>query len=131
MIARRRLLKTLALGGAAAVVPGGAIASVLHSMSPGNPQGFRFQNLQSLLGAEFTIADTDGIARTARLVEVDPGPDSPGLEQFSIVLEGSKLPEGIFDIYHPGAGHAPIALMYSETPGAGLARRRAYFSRFV
>lgn len=84
-----------------------------------------------LVDSNMHLMDSVGTVTRARLVELDEGPKDPDLEQFSIVLEGDGLTEGLYKVYHPNTGTLRIGLLASGEPGSGAVRQRAYFSKFV
>lgn len=131
MLERRNFLTALTATMATAMLPAGIMAA-----TPGQPGNNGINNslrgqLAQLVGSNLRLVDAAGIAQSARLVAVDDGPDHPGLEQFSIVFEGSGLTDGLYKVYHPSTGTLRIGLMSSGEAGSTPGRQRAHFSNFV
>jgi len=123
MLGRRQFLGKLSAGMAMTLVPAGVItAAGLASLR---------DRFAGLVDDNLHLVDSAGVVKKARLVALDDGPACPGIEQFSIVLEGSDITEGLHEVYHPNAGGLQIALMETAEPGSGGARQRAYVSSFV
>lgn len=122
MMQRRAVLAALGSAVAASFAPVGVLASTRRS---------ECQLYSNVVGSLFQLMDSSGDVTTARLVAVDDGPTCPGLEQFSIALEGEHLTEGLFDIDHPVIGRSKIALFRCGPPRSDRNRYRAYFSRFT
>jgi hypothetical protein len=121
MLQRRAVLAALGGAMATAIVPANVLASAAATQR---------EQLSGLLGSDFRIIDSSGVVRTARLIAVDNGPRCRGLEQFSIVLEGDALTDGLYEVYHHDTGSLPVTLMASGEPGSGQTLKRAYFCAF-
>jgi hypothetical protein len=131
MLERRQVLKIIIAGTTTSLVPAGILAATLRETeSSGTGSSLRGQ-LETLVGSRFRLTGSDGVVRTARLIAVDDGPVCPGLEQFSILFEGTDLAEGLHEVYHWQTGSELISLVPSGEPGSGMTRQRAHFSRFV
>ena len=91
----------------------------------------RRNQFAELIGARLQLEDSEGNATVARLVTLDDGPRCPGLEQFSIVIEGDGLVDGIHEVHHRDIGRLHISLMDSETIAMGRTRKRAFFCMFT
>lgn len=122
MLERRAFLAALGSAVVVSAVPISVLASTNLSCR---------EQLSQMLGRNFRLKSPAGDIVTAQLVEVDDGPDCPGLEQFSIVFEGDDLDDSLYDTYHPEMDGLAISLMPSEVPGSGRIRKRAYFSVFA
>lgn len=123
MLGRRKFLGTLTAGMAASTLPAGVIiAAGLPTLR---------EQFADLVDSNFDLIDSTGTVRRARLIQLDDGPEEPGLEQFSIVFEGDGLSEGLHKAYHPRIGTMRIGLMASGERGPGPDKQRAYFSNFV
>ena len=120
MLKRRLFLSALAAGATSSILPTTAFSAAL---ADGRSMAEKFSDL---VGSEFRFRNSAGDRSRARLVAFDEGPDSPGLEQFSVVFEGEGLTEGLHDIHHLGTGKLNVFCM----PSAGGTRQRAYFSYF-
>jgi len=123
MLGRRQFLGTLSAGMATTLVPAGVLSAA----------GFASLRDQfaGLVDDKFHLVDSAGALKRARLVAMDDGPDCPGLEQFSIVFEGSGLTDGLYMVYHPSIGTLRIGLMSSGEAGSAPGRQRAHFSNFI
>lgn len=131
MLERRRVLQAFAAGAAFTLVPAGTL-TITHGQFDAPHPGYSLRNKFSLLlGTHFRMTDANGVTSTAELVEVDDGPDYPGLDQFSVVFEGDDLSEGLYESWHGDTGNIPISLMPSGMPGSKCNRQRAYFSLLV
>jgi hypothetical protein len=122
MLQRRAVLAALGSAMATAIAPVSVLA---------NPKQTRRDQFSELLGHSFRVADPAGEVMTARLVALDDGPRCRGLEQFSIVLEGDALTDGIYEVYHRDTGKLLVSLMPSGELGSTRRWKRAYFSYFV
>jgi len=122
MLQRRAVLAALGGAMAATIVPFGAHAG---------PNLTTHQQFSELLGARFRLTDAEGNSWAARLIAVDDGPRCPGLDQYSIVFEGSELSEGVYEVYHREAGKLKVGFTSSGSPEAGPLRLQACFSNFV
>ena len=91
----------------------------------------RRNQIAELIGARLQLEDSEGNATVARLATIDDGPHCPGLEQFSIVIEGDGLVDGIHEVHHRDIGTLRISLMPSETTAMGRTRKRAFFCTFT
>jgi hypothetical protein len=128
MLERRKFLTALSATMLTAAIPSGTLAATISQTR--QCCSLRKQFAQ-LVGSDFRLLNSAGVAQKARLVAVENGPDCPGLEQFSIVFEGSGLTDGLYKVYHPGTGTLQIGLMSSGEPGSEVDRQRAHFSNFV
>ena len=88
----------------------------------------RRNQFAELIGARLQLEDSEGNATVARLATLDDGPHCPGLEQFSIVIEGDGLVDGIHEVHNRDLGNMPISLLSSECDNASRTRKRAHFS---
>jgi hypothetical protein len=122
MLGRRAFLAALGSSVVVSAVPVNVLASTNLSCR---------EQLSQMLGRNFRLKSPAGDIVTAQLIEVDDGPDCPGLEQFSIVFDGDDLDDGLYNTYHPEMDGMTISLMPSEVPGSGHIRKRAYFSVFA
>ena len=125
MLERRNFLAALSAAVATSMLPAGTVAAM-----PGSHGSLRKQ-FESLVGNKLRLVDESGVEHQARVVTLDDGPCSPELEQFSIVLEGSGLTDGLYDVYHASTGKLRLGLMSSGGPGSPVVRQRAHFSNFV
>ena len=123
MLGRRRFLGTLTAGVAAAAIPAGVISAAGFSSLRG-----KYANL---VDSKLHLMDSGGRVTTARLVSLDDGPASPGIEQFSLLLESEELHDGNYDVYHPDTGTIRLTLIDTSDPDATMARQRVYFSNLV
>ena len=131
MLERRQVLKIIIAGTTTSLVPAGILAATLRKTeSSGTGNSLRDQ-LEALVGSSFRLTGPDGVVRKARLIAVDDGPDCPGLEQFSILFEGTDLAEGLHEVYHWQTGSELISLVSSGEPGSAVTRQRAHFSRLA
>ena len=133
MAKRRDFLMQLSAGAAVVLSPGAAISATLDMFTDlDGGAGAAAQppraELASLLGYDLDVFDASGVTRAMRLSAVDAGPECPGLDQFSIVLEGSELTEGLYGISHPRIGTHLVGLAPS---GQDSWRSRAHFARFA
>jgi hypothetical protein len=124
MLKRRLFLSALAAGATSSILPTTAFSAVLAD------NGLLAEKFSTLVGSEFHFRNTVGDKSCARLVAFDNGPDSPGLEQFSVVFEGDGLAEGLHDIHHLGTGKLTVFCMPSTSAALGNSRQRVYFSNF-
>lgn len=131
MLERRIFLTGLTATMATAMVPGGIVAATLGPPGKTSTSGSLRDQLAALVDRNFYLVDSGGLARSARLVAVDDGPQCPGLEQFSIVFEGSDLAEGLYETHSWHTGRLLISLLPSGKSRSGKNRQRAYFSNFV
>jgi hypothetical protein len=122
MLQRRAVLAAISSVLATAVVPINALASDRRT---------RRDRLAGLLGQTFRLADENGKVIQAQLVALDDGPRCSGLEQFSIVIEGDGLVDGIHEVHHRDIGRLHISLVHSETIAMGRTRKRAFFCTFT
>ncbi len=131
MLERRNFLTALSAAMATAMLPAGLIAATTGEAGrSGNSNSLR-EKFAPLVGNKLRLVDADGVARYARLVALDDGYRCPGLEQFSIVFEGSGLTDGLYKVYHPSTGTLRIGLMSSGEAESPVGRQRAHFSNFV
>ncbi len=128
MLERRKFLTALSASILSAAIPGGALAATLRRSGKG---GSLHKQFAQLVGNDFRLLNSAGVAQKARLVAIDEGPVCRGLEQFSIVFEGSDLAEGLYQIRSWRTGRILISLQASGEPGTATNRQRAYFSRFI
>ena len=124
MLKRRLFLSALAAGATSSILPTTVFSAVLSSDEPLS------EKFSALVGSEFHFTSAIGEKSRAQLVAFDNGPDSPGLEQFSVVFEGDGLAEGLHDIHHPGTGKLAVFCMPSTGGAFGNSRQRVYFSNF-
>ncbi len=122
MLKRRLFLSALAAGATSSMIP----TTVFSAVDDG-PLSEKFSDL---VGSEFHFRNAVGDKSRAKLVAFDQGPDSPGLEQFSVVFEGDGLAEGLHDIHHLGTGKLTVFCMPSTGGALGSCRQRVYFSNF-
>jgi hypothetical protein len=113
------------------MVPAGILAATTKRIDNSFTGNSLRDQIAPLIGSDFRLTDSNGIARKARLIAVEDGPCCAGLEQFSIVFEGADLTEGLHEVYHCQTGSSLISLMPSGEPGAGAIRQRAHFANFV
>jgi hypothetical protein len=84
------------------------------------------------LGARLQVFDGCGVRIQLRLSGIDPVPEQPSLEQFSILLEGEHLPEGLYGISHPSIGTQLLRLEPSAAESEkGITANRGYIGRLV
>lgn len=131
MLERRQVLKIFVAGATTSLIPAGIFAATPEETGSSGTSISLREQLEALVGGSFRLTGSDGVVRTARLIAVDDGPDCPGLEQFSILFEGTDLAEGLHEIYHWQTGRELISLVPSGESGPGMTRQRAHFSRFV
>jgi len=131
MLERRNFLTALTAAMATTLVPGGIVAATLTQREICAMQPSTQDLLARLIGNTFHLTDSNGEPTQARLVAVDEGPQCEGLEQFSIVFEGTDLCDGIYKVYHRDTGSVPISLMPSVARTPATVRKRAYFTLFV
>jgi len=124
MLKRRFFLSAIAAGATSTILPTTVFSAFLTDDGPLS------QKFSDLVGSEFCFTNTVGDISSARLIAFDKGPDSPGLEQFSVVFEGDGLAEGLHDIHHPGTGKLAVFCMPSTGGATGGSRQRVYFSNF-
>lgn len=127
MLGRRKFLGTLTAGVVTTLVTPGIIKAA--AITDGHAS-LRDQFVR-LVGSNFRLVDATGTTTIARLAALDDGPESPGLEQFSIVFEGADLTDGLYRVYHRRTGGLRISFMPSGEPGPDLNRQRAHFSSFT
>jgi len=112
----------------AAALPASALAALqVRTGKRGSLQ----KHFAQFVDTDFRLFDADGVGQKARLVAVDDGPQYPGLEQFSVVFEGSDLSEGLYQIRSWRTGRMYVGLQSSGEPGSAINRQRAVFSNFV
>ena len=122
MMQRRDFLATL--GGA-------TLASALPIPLLAAPrQPFRAQ-FTALIGRRVRLTCADGHVQTARVTALDEGPCCRGLEQFSVVLEGDDLADGIYELHDPQGRRMMITLFASGPEGRERTRARTYVSRLA
>ena len=131
MLERRKFLTALTVGMAATVMPAGIIAATLKQAGQSCTSASLQRRFAPHIGSAFRLADTTGHVTKAQLVSVDEGPHCRGLEQFSIVFEGTELCDGIYEVYHRDTGSLRISLMPSAGTTPTTVRKRAYLSLFV
>ena len=124
MLKRRLFLSALAAGATSSILPTTVFSAVLTNDDPLS------EKFSALVGSEFHFRNAIGDKSRAKLVAFDKGPDSPGLEQFSVVFEGDGLAEGLHDIHHLGTGKLTVFCMPSTGGALGCSRQRVYFSNF-
>jgi len=122
MLQRRAVLAAISSVLATAVVPINVMASDSRTSR---------ERLAGLLGKTFGLADENGKVIQAQLVALDDGPRCSGLEQFSIVIEGDGLVDGIHELHHRDVGRLRISLVDSETIAMGRTRKRSFFCTFA
>ena len=122
MLERRAFLAALGSAVVASAVPVNVLASANLSCR---------EQLSQMLGCNFRLKSPAGNIVTAQLVEVDDGPDCPGLEQFSIVFESDNLADGIYETYHGEMHGLTMGLMPSHAHASGRIRKRAIFSLLI
>lgn len=91
----------------------------------------RRNQFAELIGDRLQLKDSEGNVTVARIATLDDGPHCPGLEQFSIVIEGDGLVDGIYEMHHRDIGRLRISLMHSEAIAMGRTRKRAVFCTFT
>jgi hypothetical protein len=128
MLERRNFLTALSATMLAAAMPASAMAAV--SGQKGKSGSLRKQFAQ-LVGSNVRLLNSAGVTQKARLIAIDDGPACPGLEQFSIVFEGSDLGEGTYQIRNWRFGRMLVSMQNSGKPGAANTLQRAYFSNFI
>jgi hypothetical protein len=128
MLERRRFLTTLSATVLAAALPASSLAALqIRTGERGSLQ----KHFAQFVDTDFRLFDSEGIPHKARLVAIDEGPRCPGLEQFSVVFEGSDLSDGLYQIRSWRTGRICIGLQSSGEPGTAINRQRACFSNFV
>ena len=122
MLQRRAVLAALGSAMAASFAPINLLAGTKVT---------RRNQFAALIGDRLQLKDPDGSVTVARLATLDDGPRCPGLEQFSIVIEGDGLVDGIHEVHHRDIGRLRISLMQSEAIAMGRTRMRAFFCTFT
>ena len=130
MLERRKFLVAVGAGMATVAMPTGIVAATLKNSGRSCSSASLQQRLVPLIGSTFYLADSAGQLTKARLVALDEGPQCEGLEQFSVVFEGTDLSDGIYKVSHNESGSFDISLMPSDATAAAKIRKRAYFSLF-
>jgi len=130
MLERRTFLATLTAGMATTILPAGVIAGALNQANQSSASTSMQQRLAPHVGSAFRLKDATGQLTSAVLLSVDEGPRCQGLEQFSIVLEGTDLCDGMYEVCHRDTGILQISLMSSESPATTKVRKRAFFTLF-
>ncbi|TVT47395.1 MAG: twin-arginine translocation signal domain-containing protein [Denitromonas halophila] len=125
---RRDFLNTCALGAAALVAPTRLMAAGSTDAHPSrklSKAGF-----EALMNANFRCLSGRGEAQRLTLTEVRDGPQSPGLEQFGLLLRGTDdlaanpLTPALYRLYHPETG----AMLVHLTPSDSVAG--SYIAQF-
>lgn len=130
MLERRTFLTVLSAGLVTAATPGTLLAACQEFLAAG-PSVPRGDDFKQLVGARFKLFDAENLSTNATMVAFDDGPNCARLEQFSFVLDGAELEEGIYEISHPDTGKMSVNLMPSEHPSQTGQCHRVYVSRFV
>ena len=128
MLERRNFLTALSATILTAGLPAGIAAATQRQR--GRSGSLRAQ-FARLVGSNFRLLNSTGVAQQARLVAVDDGPRCPGLEQFSIVFEGSDLAEGLYQVRSWRTGKMLVSLQPSGEPGTARNRQRRNGGRFT
>jgi len=124
MLKRRFFLSAIAAGATGTLLPTTVFSALLTDDGPLS------NKFSDLVGSEFRFRNAVGDVSSARLIAFDKGPESPGLEQFSLVFEGDGLAEGLHEIHHVGTGKLTVFCMPSTGSALGSSRQRVYFSNF-
>ena len=122
MLQRRAVLAALGSAMAASFAPIKVLAGTKVT---------RRNQFAELIGDRLQLKDPEGNVTVARLATLDDGPQCRGLEQFSIVIEGDGLIDGIHKVHHRDIGRLRISLLHSETIAMGRTRKRAFFCTFT
>lgn len=122
MVNRRQFLATTAASAAASCVPAIAVAAAGPTVrgSPGWRPATLRERLRALVGARVVVESPAG-RNHATVVDLEEGPASPGLDQFSIrldVADGGTLGEGVYRVSHRAI--EPLELHLQPAGASGL-----------
>jgi uncharacterized protein DUF6916 len=97
-----------------------------------DPSQYLVETFTPHVGSEFKAAVDGGKSLALALVEVQPGPSSPQVLQFSLVFRGPLepvLPQRVVQLQHPRLGELDLFLVPIAKEAQGI-MYQAVFNRF-
>ncbi len=126
---RREFLNSCAVGAAALVAPTSLMAA--EATTANTRRKLSKAGFTALINEGFRCVSGHGSAIPLTLVEVRDGPQSPGLDQFGLLLKSSaplasaQLPAALYRLYHPATGAMLVHLAPSDSVSGGYATQFA------